>query len=384
MSMNQTGQDGGSLTEKGKVSKLAERLGQRENLERVALPVLWLVAIGIFGAIEPGQFLTSRNFQSIFGFQAVSVILAIGLVVPLTTGDFDLSVAATMGMSSMVVAVLNVNLHWAIGPAIAAALGVGLAVGIVNAFVVVRIGVNAFIVTLGTATILQGLALAVSNEATVGGVSPSLVTFTNREFLGLPVAFYFALVVAVVIWYVMTMTPTGRKWLFIGRNLEVARLSGITTGRLRAGALIVAAFLAAVAGVVNTGTVGAADPTSATVYLLPAYAAAYLGATTFTPGRFNVWGTVITIYFLETCFSGLQLLGINDWIQQIFYGSVLVVAVAFAQGSGRGRRRRRSHSAVAGAKGKRDRAGEATEVTAHKTEIGLLAQSTASLDAGKE
>lgn len=322
-------------------SRLSDLLSRRENLERIALPVLWLAAIIIFGAIEPGTFLNVRNFQSIFGFQGVSVILAIGLLVPLTTGDFDLSVAATMGMSSMVVAVLNVNDHWSIGLAILVALGIGLVVGIVNAFFVVRIGVNAFIVTLATATILDGLALAVSNESAIGGISNSLVNLTNQEYGGLPVSFYFEIIIALVIWYVMVMTPTGRKWLFIGRNAEVARLSGIATGRLRASALVIAAVLSAVAGVVNAGTIGAADPTSAAVYLLPAYAAAFLGATTFTPGRFNVWGTVITIYFLDTCFSGLQLLGIANWIQQIFYGSVLVVAVAVAQGSGRGRRKRR-------------------------------------------
>jgi ribose transport system permease protein len=341
---------GDRVTREGRdLSRLSDLLRRRENLERIALPVLWLAAIVIFGAVEPGTFLNVRNFQSIFGFQGVSVILAIGLLVPLTTGDFDLSVAATMGMSSMVVAVLNVNDHWPIGLAILAALGIGLMVGIVNAFFVVRIGVNAFIVTLATATILDGLALAVSNESAIGGISNSLVNLTNQEYGGLPVSFYFEIVIALVIWYVMVMTPTGRKWLFIGRNVEVARLSGIATGRLRASALIIAAVLSAVAGVVNAGTIGAADPTSAAVYLLPAYAAAFLGATTFTPGRFNVWGTVITIYFLDTCFSGLQLLGIANWIQQIFYGSVLVVAVAVAQGSGRGRlkrRRRRAGAAV--------------------------------------
>jgi ribose transport system permease protein len=343
---------GGRATrERRGLSRLPELLSRRENLERIALPVLWVAAIVIFGTVEPGTFLNVRNFQSIFGFQGVSVILAIGLLVPLTTGDFDLSVAATMGMSSMVVAVLNVNDHWSIGLAILAALGIGLVVGIVNAFFVVRIGVNAFIVTLATATILDGVALAVSNESAVGGISNSLVNFTNREYGGLPMSFYFELIIALGIWYVMVMTPTGRKWLFIGRNAEVARLSGIATGRLRASALIIAAVLSAVAGVVNAGTIGAADPTSAAVYLLPAYAAAFLGATTFTPGRFNVWGTVITIYFLDTCFSGLQLLGIANWIQQIFYGSVLVIAVAIAQGSGRGRlkRRRRRAGAAVGA-----------------------------------
>ena len=134
-----------------------------------------------------------------------------------------------------------------------------------------------------------------------------------------------------MLWYVLDLTPVGRRLLFVGNGAEVSRLSGISVGRLRWGALMLAGGGAGLAAVINVGIIGAADPTSSSGFLLPAYAAAFLGATTISPGRFNVPGTVITVFFLFTGFTGLQLLGVPAWVQQVFYGGALVIAVAFAQ-----------------------------------------------------
>jgi ribose transport system permease protein len=315
--------------------------------QRLALPAVWVLTIVAFGIVEPQTFLTRHNFETIFSFQAVTLILTLGLLLPLTTGDFDLSIASNLGFSSMLVAVLNVNHHMPILSAVALALLAGVVIGLVNAFVVVVVGVNAFIVTLATGTVLSGLTLAVSDQATVAGVSNGLVSFFGYRIGGLTVAFYIAILLAVALWYLIDFTPVGRRLLFVGTGAEVARLSGVRVARLRWGALIGAAVFASFAGVVNVATVGAADPTSASGYLLPAYAAAFLGATTISPGRFNVWGTVVTVYFLVTGFTGLQLLGIASWIQQVFYGGALVIAVALAQVAARRRAGRRPLAAQA-------------------------------------
>ena len=111
----------------------------------------------------------------------------------------------------------------------------------------------------------------------------------------------------------------------------MSRLSGIRVGRLRWGALVASATLAALAGVTYAGTTGAADPSSGLQFLLPAYAAAFLGATAIQPGRFNPWGSIIAVYFLVTGITGLQLLGVESYVQQLFYGGALVLAVALSQ-----------------------------------------------------
>lgn len=320
----------------------ARRRDPLQLLQATALPLIWVIVIVIFGAIEPAIFLTGRNFGNIFSFQSITLILTLGLLLPMTTGDFDLSTASNLGFSAMIVAVLNVNAGVPIWIAIAVALVAGLLVGAFNAFVVVALHVNAFIVTLASGTILVGLTLAISGQATVGGVDPGFVSLVGGRFLGLTWSFYLAVIIALAIWFLLDFTPLGRRLLFVGSNPEVARLSGLRVGRVRWFALLGSGFFSAVAGVVSIGVVGAADPSSSASYLLPAFAGVFLGATTISPGRFNVWGTVITVFFLATGFAGLQLFGIPTWVQQVFYGVALVLAVAIAESAARRRRNKRA------------------------------------------
>jgi ribose transport system permease protein len=131
--------------------------------------------------------------------------------------------------------------------------------------------------------------------------------------------------------YVFEYTPLGRRLLFVGRGRSVARLSGIRVGRVRWGAMIASGLISALAGILYAGTLGSADPTSGLSFLLPAFAAAFLGATSIMPGRFNPLGAVIAVYFLVTGITGLQILGVQTFVQQLFYGGALVLAVALSQ-----------------------------------------------------
>jgi ribose transport system permease protein len=301
-------------------------------LERFGLVLAWVIVIAVFGALEPDTFLTSANFSTIFGSQAVLVVLTLGLLVPLTSGDYDLSIAGVLSLSAMVLAVLNVNHGWPIALAILAALGAGAVVGGVNGLFVIVFGVDSFIVTLGTGTVAQGLVLWISNSNTISGVSQTLVDAVfGNEFLGIPLAFYYGLALCIVLWYVFEFTALGRRLLFVGRGRRVSRLTGINVSRLRWGALIVCGTISAAAGVLYAGTTGGADPTSGGSFFLPAFAAAFLGATTIVPGRFNPWGTLVAVYFLVTGITGLTILGAESYVQQLFYGGALVFAVALSQ-----------------------------------------------------
>jgi len=131
-----------------------------------------------------------------------------------------------------------------------------------------------------------------------------------------------------VIYWVAEHTPLGVRWLFVGKSRDVARLSGIKSDRIRWGAFIGAGALAGFAAVVFVGNSGSMSPTSFSPFLLPAYAAVFLGATTIHPGRFNPIGTMIAVLFLATGIQGLRILGADDYTQFIFYGVTLVVAVA--------------------------------------------------------
>ena len=296
--------------------------------QRLALPAVWLLVIALFGALEADTFLTSANFQTIFGSQAVLAVLTLGLLLPLTAGDYDLSVASVLSLSTMVTALLNVNQGWPVGLAVLTALGCAALVGVVNGLLVVLVDLDSFITTLGTGAFVAGVVLWISGSETVGGISDSLVDpVITWDLLGIPLAFWYGLVLCAGLWYVLEFTPLGRRLLFTGRGRSVARLSGVRVGRARFGALVVAASIAGLAGVLYAGTNGGADPSSGGNFLLPAYAGAFLGATSIAPGRFNAWGALIAVYFLVTGVTGLQLLGVESFVQQLFYGGALVVAV---------------------------------------------------------
>jgi ribose transport system permease protein len=308
--------------------------------QRLALPLAWIVVIIVFGALEPDSFLTGANFSTILGSQAVLVVLALALVVPLVAGDYDLSVAATLTLVSMTIAVLNVNHHWAIVPAILVSFAAAAVIGAVNGLFVVKLGVDSLITTLGTGTFIQGLILWISDSNTISGVSTHLVdAVILTKLFGVPLEFYYALALCIALWWFLEHMPAGRRLLFVGRNREVSRLSGLHVDRLRWSAFIGSALIAALAGTLYAGTSGGADPTSGLSFLLPAFAAAFLGATTILPGRFNAWGTIIAAYFLITGITGLQLQGVASFVQQLFYGGALVIAVALSETARRRRTR---------------------------------------------
>lgn len=303
------------------------------HTERFALLFAWLIVIVGFSIALPTTFFTVGNLQNVLGSQAVLLVLALGLLFPLTAGEFDLSAASTLSVSSMTVAVLNAKMGVPLIPSLIAALAIGLIIGLLNGIFVVVFKIDSFIVTLGTATVLLGIVQWMSNSSSVTGVDPALVQATvgYRGVLGMPMQFFYGLIATAVILVVLTLTPIGRRLLFVGRGRQVAELSGLNVGRLRIGAFMASGLIASVAGIIYAGSLGGADPSSGQSFLLPAFAACYLGATAIVPGRFNAVGTFIAVFFLFSGVVGLQMLGAQSYVQQLFYGGALIVAVALSQ-----------------------------------------------------
>jgi ribose transport system permease protein len=298
--------------------------------ERYGVIVLWGVIIVVFSALRPDTFATKANWETIFGTQSVQLVITLGLLIPLTANEFDLSVASVMGFSATLVGWLNVNHHVGIVATIIATLVAGSVIGSANAFLVVRVGVPSLIATLGMGTLLSGAGFGISNSVTIGGISSHLTDAAQHELFGLPMVFYLGVVICIVLWYVFDYTPAGRHLLFVGAGRDVARLSGLRVDRMRAISLILCSTIAALAGIMQAGVVGAADPGGGASFLLPAFAGAFLGQTVIRPGRFNPWGTFVAVYFLVTGITGLELLGAQGWVQDVFYGASLIIAVSVA------------------------------------------------------
>ncbi|EME16545.1 ABC transporter permease [Rhodococcus triatomae] len=318
------------------------RLAVGSLFEKYALVLALVAVVVVFGILRPETYPTANNLQNILGSQAVLLILALGLIVPLTAGEFDLSAVSTMSLSAMTIAVLNVQHGWSLLPSVAVAVLAALFVGLVNAVLVVRLQIDSFIATLGSGTVVLGVVQWISDSTSVTGIDSALVEATiGTRVFGVSLQFYYALALVLVTAIVFQYTPIGRRLLFVGRGPQVARLSGLHVDRIRGGALVTSALVAALAGIVYAGMLSGADPSSGQSFMLPAFAAAFLGATAIVPGRFNAVGTLVAVYFLVAGVVGLQMLGVASFVQQLFYGGALVVAVAL---SGAVRRRTTSRS----------------------------------------
>src|SRR5579872_5659625 len=219
-------------------------------VERIALLFVWALLIALFGAIMPASFLNWGNFSIMFASYAPAALLALAIIVPLTAGDYDLSVGATLTLSSGLIGVLNV---WR-GVPIALAIAAGILVGAINAFFIIYFRIPSLVVTLGTTSLMTGIVQWMTNSSTIGGIDEALVNaVVGVRIGGIPLAFYYALIAVVAMWYVFDYTPLGRRLLFVGRGREVARLNGVAVDRVRSGALVASGALAAVAGVVYAG-----------------------------------------------------------------------------------------------------------------------------------
>lgn len=321
---------GGSYTpplERDRLEHKSNRHLVGEAASRFGLLGAWAALVIGFGFAAPDTFFSATNFQSILSTGAIFVILTLGVLPSLTAGELDLSIGGVLGLSMMMTAYSNVNLHLPLGVAVLIALGVGLGVGLTNALLIVGLGIDSLIVTLGMGTLLAGLAYAVTAQP-IFGVSSTLVEAASHPIFGLQPTVFYAVALTLIMWYIGRFTAIGQFMLFAGAGRTVARLSGVRVNAVRVATLVAGSLVAAAAGILAAGTAGAADPTAGPSYLLPAFAAAFLGSTAITPGRFNAIGTFCAVYFLQTGIAGLGLVGWSGWVNQVFYGGSLIVAVA--------------------------------------------------------
>lgn len=303
------------------LAKLAERFG---------IIGLWGLMIGVYSALEPSLFDTKGTFQTIFGFGAVAyVFLSMAFLCTVIVGEFvDLSVASILGLCATIVPVLAVFEHFNVVVASVIAVAVGVSAGAINGLLIVFLGVNTIVVTLGMSTLLTGIALAIAHVGPVSGLSISFGKLALANVGGLPVSFFYGIALTLAFAYVLAFTPLGRHMQFVGANREVSRLAGVRVNAIRFGAFIAAGALCGIGGVVVSAGLGGFDPGSSVTYLLPTVSAVFLGTAVIRPGRFNPIGAFVAVYFLATGILGLQLLDNGaGWISDVFYGAALIVAV---------------------------------------------------------
>ncbi|ODU07315.1 MAG: hypothetical protein ABS81_01810 [Pseudonocardia sp. SCN 72-86] len=307
-----------------------QRILRAISFKRISAVYVWIALIILFGVLRPESFLRFETISIIGSQQAVTALAALGLVLPLAVGAYDLSVGSMIGLASAIAGYLMVNAGVSWPLAVLVAVVVGVAAGSISGLLIVKARIHSLIATLGMSSLMLAALSFVTGDQVIVGLPAAYRAVAGWEIAGIPGPLIYVIVFSLIVWYVLQMTPLGRQIYATGGGRDAAKLAGVDVDRLTVLALAVAGACAALAGILLLSKVSAAQPGVGPEYLLPAFAAVFLGSTQFGSGRFNVWGTIVAVYVLGTGVYGIQLLGGEIWISNAFNGVALLAAVGLA------------------------------------------------------
>jgi ribose transport system permease protein len=322
---------------KSKDRRASTRSGSSSAVSKYGLAVFLIVLLAVFSILRPTSFPTFVNIVGILNLQSYILIAGLGVLLTLTLGEIDLSIAANMSVANSLVVGLGVLQHLPLWLSVVLAVVVSSVIGLANGIIVTRFKVPAFVATLGMATLLEGLMQLYMGGNDIVTPPPGLTAIAQTAPFGIPLAIVYAIVVAVIVHFVLNHMTLGRKMLAVGGNPRAAGLTGIPVDSYRVVAFTVGGALGGVAGVILGSQIGSAQVQGNAALLLPIFAATFLGSTVIFPGRFNVPGTVVAVLFLAVTVSGLVQLGVQPWIQPVFNGATLIAAVAVSAWGARSR-----------------------------------------------
>lgn len=301
-------------------------------ISQFGVPITLLLCV-IFFSTQDDRFLTAANLRTTLATGAPLLIIALGLTVVLVMGDFDLSVAGMLSAAGALIVVLLVNHSWSWPWAVLLALVLAGLFGAVNGALVAYVGTPSFITTLATGVVLAGIEYALTSGRFVTGTGfmsdgyRSLGVGVPESWTGFASPVWIAAALALLLWLVLAKTELGRYMYAIGGNPEAARLSGIRVRRLRLAGFVMVALCATVGAVITTARTASSIPNTGASLLLPAFAAAFLGAAVSRRNQFNVGGTVVGVLFLQVVQTGLTFMGYEQDVQNIAQGVILVGAM---------------------------------------------------------
>lgn len=293
------------------------------------LLVLLILLIVVFSLLKPDTFLTYFNIRSILSNKSVQALVALSVFIPMASNQFDLSAGFNVGISQVLaIGLQGQGLPW--WAAVLVVLLMGAFVGLANGFLVTRVKIDSFIATLGTGTVLYGLnAWYTGGQQVLASLPDAFLDISGNIWI-IPAPAAYALIVSLVLWIVFEYLPLGRYLYVLGASPRAAELNGISAKRYVTYGFVAAGTLAAFAGVVLQSQLQVGQSSVGQEYLLPAFTAALLGATSIRPGRVNVWGTVLAVAVLAVTVAGLNQLGAPFFVEPLFNGVMLILAVGLA------------------------------------------------------
>jgi ribose transport system permease protein len=309
----------------------------KENLARFQ-SLLALVVMVVALSLASEQFLTVPNLRNILLQISVNLCLSIGMTLIILTGGIDLSVGAILGLSGAVAAGLlknglalnwfGVQLQFTVPGAIIAGVGTGLALGWFNGLAITRFKLPPFVATLGMLSIGRGLTMLWTNGFPITALGPTFGFIGAGFLLGVPMAVWISAALVVLFYLVSIHTTLGRYIYAVGGSEKAAACAGLNVDRIKIWVYTLAGGLAAVAGLILTARLDAADPKAGLGYELDSIAAVVIGGTSLSGGRGSILGTVLGCLIIGVLNNGLVLLEVSPFWQQVIKGLVILVAVA--------------------------------------------------------
>lgn len=317
--------------------KNGDAAGRRAAVQKIAgyydrfgMIIILCLLVVLMSIIAP-NFLTKGNIINVFKQISFIAIVAMGVMCIIITTGIDLSSGSVIAMSSVVGASFAVE-GQSVAMAFILALLVGVAVGAFNGTIIAYAKIPPFIVTLGTMTIVRGIALLYSGGKPISGLNQTFTWLGAGSVFGIPVPVILLIVVTVVTHFMLNNTKFGRHVYALGGNEHAAVISGINVRKIKILVYTYASFLAALAGIALTGRVQSGQPGLGTGYELDAIAAAVIGGTSQAVGGVGrATGTIVGALIIGVINNGMDMMSVSAYWQQIVKGAIIILAVILDQ-----------------------------------------------------
>ena len=303
----------------------------------IAILVVLLV---IFGISEP-NFYSPRNVSNMLAYMPELGIIALGMCLLLTAGEFDLSVGAVFGFVPCIVMISAQSGAMGIGPSLLCGLGLALLIGLVNGLIVTKVGISSFLVTLSMLLIVRGSALYVTQGFPLSAWNePGIwVTLLSGDFrvggFRIYASLFWFVLLAVLGAYVLNRAKLGNWISAIGSNRQAAIARGVPADRVKIGLFMTTSALAGLAGMISAFRINNASPVAGTEYELEVIAMVVVGGTVLTGGRGTIVGTIAGVIMLRAIRNGIVMIGVPGLAYSIFVGAIILTMLILHAGLGR-------------------------------------------------
>jgi ribose transport system permease protein len=285
----------------------------------------------IFSVLRPNVFPTPSNLLLVLNSIALVAIISGGLTMVLVVGEFDLSIGSLASLAGIIGVSLIVAQGLPVPVALLFGLSFGALVGLFNATIVTKAGVNALVATLGTGSVLIGLNYIITSGRPLAIRDDFFSSIAlGKVLFGIPNLVVIMAIVYVILWVILNRTDLGFQMQAVGGNKEAARMSGILIDRVKMVGFAISGICAALAGMLLSSRLGSGQVAAGEGYLLDAFAACFLGSAVLRDGQFHIVGTFFGALTVGVGFAGILMFGLPTYIQLLFRGGLLIGAVALA------------------------------------------------------